>query len=111
MTAVFFLKLWLLEPDQNLSPTWRVVSHKCAPGFEDLGPERARLRGFGPGARQASRIWAWSAPGFEDLGLERARLQGFGPGACQASRIGANKMLLQRILQKNAKLSTENALF
>ncbi len=111
MTAVFFLKLWLLEPDPNWTPTWRVVSHKCAPGFEDLGPERARLRGFGPGARQASRIWAWSAPGFEDLGLERARLQGFGPGACQASRIGANKMLLQRILQKNAKLSTENALF
>jgi len=41
-------------------------------GFEDLGLEGARLRGFG-----FSRVL-----GFEDLGLEGGRLRGLRHGGC-----------------------------
>ena len=82
-----------------------------------MGVAGARLRGFEPGERQASRIglearWAsriwrlqfWSsniggALGFEDLGLEGARLRGFGFGGGWASRICAWRALGFRVLE------------
>ena len=61
---------------EDLSQASRIWAWS-AQGFEDLGLERARLRGFMPA----------SASGFEDLGQERARLEGCGPEARQALRI------------------------
>ena len=50
-------------------------------GFEDLGLGRTRVRGFGPRARQGSRIWGCGAPGFEDLGLVVKKTNYFGIGS------------------------------
>ena len=81
-------------PWDSLAPPWapwRFLELPGAPWGSLALPgaclRRVRLRGFGPGAGQGSRIWVLRAPAFEDLVLGHARVQGFGAGAGQGSRV------------------------